>query len=120
MAFGSTAIYDESDVKIYVDNWAINYFQNNELKEVDGYSVRLITVDEYSNIAQKYSWSYSFDYWMMSVCNLNNNWVCGVETAYPGNARNVPPHYPFGVRPVINVYKSALETNNNNSSNNPE
>ena len=110
MAFGSTALYDESDVKKYIDNWADNYFTNDELKEIDGYAARLIKSNEYRMIASKYSWSYSFNYWMMSVCNLSANWVCGVESAAPGANRNFLSTWQANVRPVINVYKSAISS----------
>ena len=102
--------YDTSDVKVYIDNWASTNFINDELKTIDGYSARLMTLTEYNNIPNTYSWRAAPNawYWLM---NSNSYVGCGAGyvAAFGGNYCSSKG----GVRPVINVYKSALETNNN-------
>ncbi len=105
--------YDESDIKHIVDDWANNVF-NSQLKEVDGYKARLLTYDEATGNNDKYKVTNSVDYyWTMTIIGNNN---VRVVYNYGTHFSYYTPQYNtqlFKVRPVINVYKSALETNNN-------
>lgn len=110
---GCISSYDDSEVKYVVDAWLLDKFENNEIKEVEGYSSRLITQDEYSNIPNTYSWRYLTD---------NNQWTMNFGTKSKGLmiyinkqggiSENVGQYTSNGnggvVRPVINVYKSAV------------
>ena len=101
--------YDDSNIKTTVDDWAIATFSNGELKEVDGYSARLITKDEYTVIPITESWRGStYRYWTMTPQTDPQNYF--VEPN--GNLDYMSYSHSLLVRPVINVYKSALETNN--------
>ena len=126
MAFGTVNNYDSSNVKIVVDNWATAKFTNNQLKNIDNYSARLITVDELVRLGfvdcgrtcpineNVPEWVYGYRYWTKSV--------------FDGTHMNVIQHYKnvwqidyysldfkiFTVRPVINVHKSAITKVNNN------
>ena len=107
----SSSEYETSNIKSVVDNWANSRFMNSELKEVDNYSARLITRTEYLTISNKNSWRYKSNwYWTMTPYNSSQVWI--ILSSYAPNPGNV--HATDGsVRPIINVYKSALETNNN-------
>ena len=115
MAFSidnSTNEYDLSSVKDYVDNWAATTFINDELKEVNGYSARLLTKDEADILSgHSFTWFVGNNrYWTMTPYIYNNIYlVSGDSIVYVGRSAS-----SVNVRPVINVYKSALETNNNN------
>ena len=111
--------YETSKVKEIIDDWSTNNFLLNQLKEINGYKARLITKDEYLNISEINSWRYNsgYIYWTMtpnggsSIYNIRQDGSIGsdgpVGHSYAGDVT---------VRPVINVYKSALETpiENNN------
>ena len=110
---------DYNSVNNILNNYASNIL--NDLKEVDGYKIRLITVDELITLgfSDKTNTSYyensnntpywigidGSNYWVMN----NNNPFMLVN--YEGN------NYAYGtsynsyayVRPVINVYKSTLK-----------
>ena len=113
--------YDDSDIKYAVDAWSYDKFVNNELKEVDGYTARLIKTIEYSEIASSYDWKYNSLYWYWTMTEREfvnlHSYVYGINTN--GDISNRDLFYANVyynrdvVRPVINVYKSALETNNN-------
>ena len=121
MAFGTVNNYDSSNVKIVVDNWAIDKFSNTRLKIVDGYDARLITVDELVDLGFIRSgnmypindnvpeWTYGYKYWTMTPSDIGSNSMRVIQ--YYGNWRI--DYYSvswtnFRVRPVINVYKSAI------------
>ena len=117
MAFG-TANYDSSNVKIVVDAWASNKFQNSELKTVDGYDARLITLSELNDLGfvkqsipvdeNVPNWTYDYQYWTMTVCG--NPQMCTVKNYnfWRIDKVTISHTYPT-VRPVINVYKSAIQ-----------
>ena len=111
--YGST-IYDNSDAKTIIENWTSDIFQSNELKEVDGYSARLITKEEYESISNIYNWRYNskYMYWTMtSAGGIFNVKKDGLISADGPNGHAVTGD--IVIRPVINVYKSAMEINNN-------
>ena len=101
--------YSSSYIKSMVDSWATAKFTNNELKQINSYNARLVTYDELQNIAQ-YEWMYNSNsmYWTMTpfqnflsrVWVVNRNGTLGHDDVYS------TPH--GAVRPVINVYKSAI------------
>ena len=109
---GLTNVYDESDIKYVVDTWVNAAFINNKVKEVNGYSARLITIEEWRSLDNTYIWKYNHDgwygYWTMSIDI--KGYVFGIrndETTMASNDNRCT------IRPVVNVYKSAIETNNN-------
>ena len=108
--YGSTSDYSTSDAKTVVDTWVTNTFHNNELKEVNGYVARLITRSEYQSLPSSYSWkSPNYLWWTMTSCTSRTLFFVdndGVTLEGTASVRSLV------VRPVINVYKSALENNN--------
>jgi hypothetical protein len=101
----------------------------NQLKTVNDYAARLIKTDELSSIGYEWrstcatcdptwektsntpSWVYNsdYDYWTMSQYNdsLKKVWyVC-----YDGELRTQEVNELGVVRPVINLYKSAIQNN---------
>ena len=113
--------YDDAQIKYIVDAWASDKFLNNELKEVDGYKARLIKLNEandnllcnQNNCGQSpYVWIYNVGrYWVYESGNSATAKYIHDGTIHGYHWRMDASYY---VRPVINVYKSALETNNNN------
>ena len=123
--FGTGVSYDTSSIKTILESWASNEF-TDELKTVDGYSTRLIKFDELtSNLGYEYfeqgtssgyrktestpSWVYnsSYFYWTMSQYNDSASYVWLVNNN--GRVNNYDVNASDGaVRPVINVYKSAI------------
>ena len=108
--------YESSNAKLIVDGWVNDNFSDDQLKVVDGYKARLILNSEYSTIPSAYSWRVSNNwYWTMTAASgqtiggavgTNGSLTTVLVTGY-NNSNNGQ------IRPVINVYKSALETNNN-------
>ncbi len=104
--------YDDSDIKHIVDNWANDKFENGELKEISNYEARLIYTSEMiSNIGPLKGNSY----WSMTKGPYNEIVQCLNTTCHFSWYQKVADLYQ--IRPVINVYKSALETNNNVNNN---
>ena len=119
----SSTAYGTSDVKSVVDTWANNKF-TDELKEVDGYSARLIQFSElmpglgYVKNGENYpvngnvpSWVWNSNYWYWTMTPWQDGdqpssldvWnVCGDGT-FDYNDEGA-------VRPVINVYKSKISS----------
>ena len=112
VGFGDNNNYDTSSAKEKIDLWAEETFLNNELKEINGYQARLITKEEYNAISTTHSWRYNttYRYYTMSGDGI---YIRMVDKNGTFNLNQAP--FPLAkLRPVINVYKSALETNNNN------
>ena len=126
--------YDDSDIKYVVDAWSQAKYGKNKLKTVDGYSARLITVLELQQLgyAQELtdccggcglcwnylktdsvpSWLYSsnYQYWTMSQpdADFSNVWIVKFDQNI--NSARVYAHDGDHVlRPVINVYKKAIQ-----------
>ena len=123
---GCTTSYNQSEVKYAVDAWAAAKF-TDELKIVDGYSARLLKIDEVSNLGYEWidngsvelwqktasipDWVYnsSYWYWIMSQWNDSSSGVCYVNA--DGNLHGTNVYNSDGaVRPVINVYKSSISS----------
>lgn len=117
----SSSVYSTSNVKVVVDAWSSYKFTNNQLKEIDEYKAMLITVSELVNLGfersgNKYpindnvpEWTYGINYWTMTSYNSTVMWVihCYKEEwsiDYYRVTWDV-----FTIRPVINVYKSAIQ-----------
>lgn len=118
--------YDSSEIKYIIDNWANDFFQNNELVEVNGYKARLITKEELQNNLKltNNSCPYSFvcnvnvDYWTMTQDDreeYKNYMWCkhGWYNNYGDFIINSVYSTGYNtIRPVINIKKSAIEVQN--------
>ena len=131
---GCPTSYDGSDIKVIVDNWAKNALDADDLKRVDGYKVRLLSIKDalgglrYSEEASGYSstsiyfqssktprWAKGTDYntWMMDIDEdrkasvLMMDWG-GISSR---NMWHVNSWDGGTVRPVINLKKEVLQTN---------
>ncbi len=125
---GCTTSYNSSEIKYVVDAWAADKFKNDELKKVDNYKARLISLDDLTNnlgyslgqvnpstmgyVKSEFtpSWVYSGNlYWTMSQYQDSSSDVWIVN--YDGNLSDNGVYNFSGsgaVRPVINLYKSKL------------
>ena len=106
---GCTSEYDSSEVKYVVDAWAVDKFENDELKTVNGYSSRLITAAEYGEILNTFSWRYNSSYNYLTMTGMTKAVVYCVRS--DGSLSSIPAGNSYGaltIRPVINVYKSAI------------
>ena len=129
---GCTTAYASSEVKYAVDAWAAAKFQNSELKEVNGYSARLITFDEvhsfgygdepsdcgggycpyYPKTDSVPGWIYNnnYWYWTMNPYESSSFYVWYVYNDGSLNNSGVSTNLHGAVRPVINVYKSKISS----------
>ena len=132
---GCTNNYDKSEIKYAVDAWSNAKLTQSDLKEVDGYKARLLTHDDLttnlgyektttgtvpaSSNGETPSWVYNSDYayWTMSPRNdsIYNVWfvsdwygVLNFDASMYGNHYFVYDISIGGVRPVINLKKSAI------------
>ena len=121
-----TTSYESSEVKYVVDAWAQAMFQNSQLKTIDGYATRLITVDEINSIgfeefdpcggcgatSQRIAanWLYSSDYAYWTMTPNENRRIFGVSRTgvLDDSVINGSYNVFHAVRPVINVYKSKI------------
>ncbi len=111
--------YDNAQIKYVVDSWAESTFNNQELKELDGYFARLLKLTEANNnlLCNKsnckdspYNWARSYTSWTFydQMSDVYAYFVHGgTHHGYSYKCQDC-----YYVRPVINVYKSALLTNN--------
>ncbi len=96
--------YDDSDIKHIVDNWEVDKFVNDELKEINNYKSRLINMSEItSNIGPLMDEGY----WSMTKGAYKGIMLCSNTTCHFSWYKKVADLYL--VRPVINVYKSAIQ-----------
>ena len=109
---GCNSDYMQSEIKYTVDAWTLANINNNKLKEVNNYKARLITSQEYESLSDTHSWKYNSGYWYWTMSNNGQFYVLYVfqngELTYVGG--EVRPNVT--VRPVINVYKSAITKHN--------
>ena len=122
--------YEGSKVKEFLEGTYINTLGSDNLKKVDGYKIRLVTIEElnvnlgwtaldkyatesdnsnvpmwiYSNFAETVINS-STGYWTMTP-NVNNTYSTWNISSNKLNAYYVSNHH--GVRPVINLLKSSV------------
>lgn len=116
--------YNKSVAKQYFDNIYIDKLGKDNLKEIDGYYIRLITVGELESLGcdiEEQSCEEAPS-WLIS----NLSWTMSPTTETPTNDASIASVYAFGtdlsgnvigqygvgstlnVRPVINVYKTKL------------
>lgn len=135
-SYGCTVDYNQSDIKYVVDAWALDTINLSNLKSIDGYSSRLITIDELNKLgcsssnckSSIYKWlynsSYKFSvnadgtlsgtasidgYWTMSR-NQSNSYEIKIVSGSDGYIANIYYYYYYyNVRPVINLRKSAIK-----------
>lgn len=128
--------YSKSEVKYVVDNWSSSKL-NGCLKDVDGYSARLIKLEELLNLGYsnepvrfcEYEWcnNYyqykpmdeqpdwvkpkSYDYWIMSQSSTTNNvmLVHSDGTINLGGVSTFSGRNDVTVRPVINLRKEFIK-----------
>ena len=121
---GCTIDYAQSEVKYAVDAWAQAKF-TDQLKIVDGYSARLITYNEYalnSDVQQvctascfdtyvaAYDWMYNSDYSYVTMTPKDGSSSRVWFVHKDGSLNNLEIYQDYAVRPVINVYKSAIQS----------
>ncbi len=112
--------YNQSDVKYIIDSWASEKINSLDLAEDNlNYKIRLITVDElrnnlgYGESDNKNSdvpaWVYDVGttYWTMSQYNINDVYRMNPDGRISKSDGII--NYGIGIRPVINLKKSALE-----------
>ena len=120
--------YITSEIKYVVDAWAADKFTSTDLKEVEGYKARLVQKEElrsqfYPSCSESASTCYSesttpswlyapneeYWYWTMTQWNDSSSNVWDVHT--DGGLYSYYVYDGSGaVRPVINLYKSALNS----------
>ena len=116
--------YDDSDIKKVVDAWKEAKLTQDDLKEVDGYTTRLLMYDElFDNLGyeiqtcgtdecKKYtentpSWVYNSNYWYWTMSPYNDS----ASYVWYVNNNGYLNGLVYGdgvVRPVINLLKSAI------------
>ena len=112
-------IYEESKIKEYLEEVYLSLIDsdNTKLKEINNYKIRLITVNELDTLgcnssdgtcvnSQYSSWLYSVSYWTMTPYSTTYAW--NVFNNGTLTRRLICGTYVIGVRPVINLYKSAI------------
>ena len=122
-----TTDYDKSILKQTIDAWEHDKFSNNELKEINNYTSRTISIDDLLNLgyiingtsSEKTNnvpdWIYNSKYWYWTMTGYPNSTfsVWCIMTDGSLYDRNIYYWYGYNntgaVRPVINVYKSAIE-----------
>ena len=123
---GCKTEYADSEVRYAVDAWAAAKF-TDELETVDGYSARLLKLEELGNLGYEWgptcatcsngwiktasvpSWVYSNNYWYWTMSQYNDYSTNVWYVDEGGNVSTTYVNYNNGaVRPVINVYKDKL------------
>ena len=105
--------YSGSKIKEFLEGIYINALEEDNLKTIDGYKIRLIKKDEY-DILKEYSgdinWLYGINwYWTMTNVLNNNQKVHYIHYNGSSDDSYIVCYYGESVRPVINLYKSAIE-----------
>ena len=121
---GCTTSYDDSDIKHVVDKYASTTFYSNELKTIGDYKARLPEKEELRQIGWIHcastatwcteesstpSWLYNWEYgyWTMSGLDNSSEFVWSVDH-HGGYLVHYSVGSEIGIRPVINIYKSAI------------
>ena len=114
--------YNDSDIKYIVDNWSIDKFPNDELKDINGYKARILSEREFYsansvNVSNYTNPWLSDQYLQPWIFDPDNNAYNGWHISWHPTSKR-PYSYPAGgnifatnhcIRPVINVYKNAIE-----------
>ena len=127
---GCTNEYDKSEIKYVVDAWSNSKLTQKDLKEVEGYTVRLLTIGELttnlgyevktegtilkSTNGETPSWIYDYK-WVSTMSSYDDStksiWYIDSNPFTEGyvhsNTDNV--RETFFVRPVINLKKSSIK-----------
>ena len=117
---GCTTDYNLSDIKYVIDNWSNAVFQNEELKAVNGNKARLITIEEASRFGCSPNTAYSCKtpvysdilkaYWTMTANPTSIFSMYSIYHQYSSwDSKVYSSSFAARVRPVINVYKSAIQ-----------
>ena len=134
--------YDDSDIKVIVDNWANSALNSDDLQKVDGYKVRLIKSQDllknlkYTTEASGYystavyfatnktpRWARGNDYnfWTMDIDEDKKASAFVVDYSGMSSRKMFGEYYwdqgGAAIRPVINLKKEALQTNTQQPSN---
>lgn len=103
--------YEGSKVKEMLENQYLLTLGNDNLKEVDGYKIRLITKDEVTILQNQdndlSAWLYGGNYWTMTPNSGNTSQVWRVASGGYLSSYIVYADYSV-VRPVINLLKSSI------------
>ena len=118
---GCSNVYETSDVRYIIDAWADKYFNDDQLKRVDGYKARLISIKDleglgFGSINSHFviapptvpDWLFTMDYYIMPPYPSD----VSVDRIMQVTRRTLGSNHPHGLtllRPVINIYKSAIE-----------
>lgn len=105
----SATNYNVSHIKKVIDNWSNTKFIKGELKNVDGYNARLLSSDETPTV-NSFKWDryLEYSYWTMFTEDTSRSKVRAVKfKGFVSSSASVF-RYDIAVRPVINVYKSAI------------
>ena len=130
---GCKQSFNDSYVKVVLDNWANDKLDINDLIEIEGYKVRLLTTDDlftnlgYSRNISSTAWKYTLTddvpdwiysrksssdsyqpYWTMTEGDSWNKGVYSISNNGILNGSIAVYNYQK-VRPVINLYKSAID-----------
>ena len=135
----NTNDYNSSKIKTFLEQNYMFKLGTNNLKEVNGYKIRLITLDELFELGYNNefngtnvygcdksitpSWVYQnyqgndtelAGYWTMTSANDIANWYQQDHVLYVGGQGIVDDYHVFringgGVRPVINLLKTSIE-----------
>lgn len=106
--------YAGSMIKEFLEGTYIKVLGSNNLKEVDGYKIRLLTRTEgisLKNVQNSSTWFYGStigSFWGMTPSSSDASQVSYV-TSSGGAGWSGVHSILIGVRPVINLYKSAIE-----------
>ena len=130
--------YNDSDVKKIIDNWSSVVFSSNELKNINGYSARLVTMSELKPKSVSCSSSSligtdletNYGYWIMpndedhvlssskdkSGACVNAKSLINISDGHQGNIQwtggelvDTTASYEYEVKPVINYSKEKLK-----------
>ena len=101
--------YEGSNIKECLEETYTNTLGDSNLKKINGYKIRLLTKDEFENLKNEYSaWLFNANvgnYWTMTKNTNNVYFIRGNGTG----AYNAVNNANISVRPVINLYKDAID-----------
>ena len=104
--------YEGSKVKEMLETRYLPMLGEENLKEVNGYKIRLITTSEFTNLQNNdinlSSWLYGGNYWTMTPNSGNSSQVWRIASGGYLSSYIVYADYSV-VRPVINLLKSSIE-----------
>ena len=106
--YGQSTDYSKSYVKTTLDNWILsNFILDNLDIDSTGYSVRLLTKDEYNLISSFNKIKLTNNYWIMTPYKDDTVWFNYLGNLMATNCM-CDGGICAGIRPVITIKKSAL------------